>query len=65
MNETEKKRELPRQEMSGRHFALGCALVALGVLIFLSILIAFYTFLAHHNPKPEWSSLSSALRRVA
>ena len=55
---------LPRQEMSGRHFAMGCALVALGVLIFIALLIAFYTYLAHHNPRPEFG-LRNALHRVA
>jgi hypothetical protein len=51
----ESRHELPGHDMSGRHYLKGCLLVGLGILIFVAALIAFFTYLAHHNPRPAWS----------
>jgi hypothetical protein len=47
--------DLPRHDFSGRHYLKSCLIVGLGILIFICALIAFFTYLAHHNPKPAWS----------
>ena len=55
MSDEAPKPDLPRHDFSGRHFAKGCLLAALAILVFICVLIAFFTFLAHHNPRPAWS----------
>jgi hypothetical protein len=49
------KHEFPQHPTSGRQFLKGCLIVGLGILLFIATLIAFFTYLAHHNPRPAWS----------
>ena len=45
----------PGHPTSGRSYLKGCLVVGLGILLFICALIAFFTYLAHHNPHPAWS----------